>query len=479
VLTSAGADKAIRKWDKAGKLAKEFKDLPGPITALTPSADGKVLSTITTELQGGASMDVVRQWEAASGKEKAAPVYHSIGALSVVFADDGKTLITGGKDALIRTWDAASGKEKTAKPGHISWATVVAQKDGKTLVSAGQDGAIRTWDIERMQRSDNLPQGDWATAVAFSRNDKVVVSGGRDGSVKFWDVASGNVVFTLPKRVPAITSLALESAGKTWTLAVGVTTEKNEGPIYLWDYDPDKKSADNERALQKHTAGVTAVAFSPDGKSLASASRDKSAIIWNVDKKEAKRTFADHQGEVLCLAWHPKGTALATGGDDRLVRLWNTEKDEKPAILGRERGHRGAVTGVTFAENSIPTEQPGKRKTFLCVISVGQDMVLRYWNFGEYDDEAYPAHAGPILGVAWNARRSFFVTASWDKSMKIWLPEAVTERLTLTGHTQPVRAVAISSDGNTVATASQDGTVRLWRGSPLERMAVPHGGMAP
>jgi WD40 repeat protein len=303
-----------------GQELKERATLQGPpatIFAVAFAADGKMLASSSDD-------GTITLWDVATGKKRAA--LKTAGAGPLAFSPDGKTLAAGGWPD-IKLWDVTTGKVRATLKGHTAFVRCVAfSPDGKTLasgadsraaqVSPDADTTIRLWDVAKGEEQATL-KGHTAPiyAVAFSPDGKIVASGSWDKTIRMWDVATGKEKRAL-KQTGHVTALAFSPDGKTvaWgrTLAPGVN---------LLDAATGKERA----ALKGHTSDVGCLAFSADGKLLASGSVDGVIKLWYMATSKERKTVKGDAVSVYSVAFSPDGKLLASGGSQGAVRLWDVE----------------------------------------------------------------------------------------------------------------------------------------------------------
>ncbi|MCA0325659.1 MAG: pentapeptide repeat-containing protein [Proteobacteria bacterium] len=200
--------------------------------------------------------------------------------------------------------------------------------------------------------------------------------------------------------------------------------------------------------LSGHSGAVTAVAFSPNGQRIASASDDSTLCLWGASSGECLITFSVRQHSVSAVAFSPNGQRIASASHDRTLRLWDASSGE---CLITFSGHQLPVTAVAFSPN-------GQR-----IASASHDNTLRLWD--ALSGEClltFSGHQDWITAVAFSPNGQRIASASDDSTLRLWDASSGECLLTFSGHQGWVNAVAFSPNGQRIASASRDGTLRLW-----------------
>jgi dipeptidyl aminopeptidase/acylaminoacyl peptidase len=299
--------------------------------------------------------------------------------------------------------------------------------------------------------------------VLFTPNGKELITVGEDKTVRFWDAAGGAPLRTLYP--PAgkgdqgrLFAAALSRDGLTLAVA-GYGWDGGEDPVYLIDVPTGQM----RRLLKGHTNTVHALAFSRDGRLLASASADRTARIWEVRSGTCKQALTGHTRSLYGVAFAPDGRRLVTASHDATARLWSVSARRSEAVL---RGHRSAVRCVTWSPD-------GK------TIATGSyDLSIRLWESDGTFRKAFDDLGNTITSLAFdrNARTLLFTRGSLGPHVCSVLGLASGREITrFRQHDNTVLHGALSPDGILAATAGgNDHQVYVWKragGTTLHRLA--------
>jgi len=265
----------------------------------------------------------------------------------------------------------------------------------------------------------------------------------------YWQrkMSSGHI--TLKGHTGGVTSVAFSPDGKRLASA-GSGQINTPGELKVWNAATGQETL----TLKGHSDGVTSVAFSPNGQRLSSASRDGTVKVWDAVTGQEALTVMGHTREVTSVAYSPDGTRLASASSDGTVKVWDAVTGQETLTL---MGHTGAVNSVAFSPD-------GSR-----IAAASQDeadrlgWVVKVWDAATGRETLLlKGHTGFARTVAFSPDGSRLASASSDRTAKVW--DAVTgqETLTLRGHAGVVTALAFSPDGSRLASASEDGTVKVW-----------------
>jgi WD40 repeat protein len=263
-----------------------------------------------------------------------------------------------------------------------------------------------------------------------------------------------------------------------------LATASTDRTVSLWDLNDRDRPRQLGSPLTGHTGAIDGVAFAPDGRTLATASADQTVRLWDLSDRDRPRPLGSpligHTNAVYNLAFAPDGRILATASADRTAILWDLSDRDRPRQLGSPlTGHTDSVIGVAFA--------PDGRT----LATGGTDQTAILWDLSDRDRprplrSPLIGHTGPVFAVAFAQDGRTLATASADQTAILWdLSDRDRPRQLgspLTGHTGSVYGVAFASDGRTLATGGTDQTAILWdlsdrdRPRPLRSPLIGHTG---
>jgi WD40 repeat protein/serine/threonine protein kinase len=470
-------DGTLRLWDLTlGKEVWTQAADTGTVLSAEFSPDGR--------LAASGHSGLVRLWQVETGK-KLLVLNHGADMYGLAFLPDNKRILTAGTDGWLKLWDVKTGKKLKEIKDREGWITRVAlSPDGRRVVTGGtvdpgsSVGIVRLWDLDKGEAiRDFKGHKDSVSGLAYHPSSKLILTGGDDGTVRLWDIETGKEEKTRFVGHPGgVRSVAFSPEGRR------ILTGGGGGPSGGADKDHhvrllDLKSGVEIQTFTGHADIIWGVAFSPDGRFALSCSGGKvinnqaapgsdwSVRLWRLpdlplEKNAEVRRFEGHGLAVISVAFSADGKHALSGehspsGPQLLVRLWEVATGKEL----RQLNGGFALNCVTFSPDAKQAFSGGEHAK-LWNLETGKE-IIRFE--GQQQGTVYGKRAnGWVSGAVFFRDGKKLLTSGYDKTLRLWDTVSGKELRCFNGHTEGVRAVALSPDERQAASAGFDGTVRLW-----------------
>ncbi len=422
----------------------------GAMYGMAMDRDGRVLVTGSDEGQ-------VCLWDLGTGQLRLA-LPQQLGRMRAIALNPaGNCIATVSENHTITLWNGETGQQRLTLRGHGA-AVKALQFHGTEpwLISAAYDDTVRVWDVDTGQCVKVLMSpGSQRLDVMAVAGDRLMV-GSKDQTLQFWDLSTGQCGRSLQGFVCGTKALVFADQGKT-LLSSGLDH-------YIWQWnlaDLDSSRSKPQAAPQfwkQHHSNVWALAISPDApqrrRLLASGDYNGVVTLWDVADQYPLRTWTAHSDMIRAIAFSPHQPWVATASADALIKIWDTGTGECRHTL---RGHRGMVQALAFLPQGDHLVSGGNDGTIRIWHGL-TGILLNTWRVSEAADA--------IQTLALHPTHPHVVTGDSRGIIKLWNWETGDCLAITPGHRNLIWSVAISSDGQWIASGSQDQTLRLWQLSP-------------
>ncbi len=448
VVAAAVTDHRVVLWDTAtGHELDRYSTDSGPFEQILFAPDGNRVAA-RDDTTGR-----IHLWDRSSRRSLTLQVDEpgrSQRNMKIAFSRDSRCLAVSswggpGGSTRVALWDVTTGQRVRvcpASPPVGGAAPLAFTPDGRFLIFRGST-TIRLWRLDPDRSIAPAGQADEAWSVAFSPDGRILASGSDDtepdDTIKLWDPGTGRLLMGWRPGEGTISALAFSPDGRRLASA-SLNPSQN---LRLWDFATGRLLT----TLEGHTDRVRSVAFSPDGTRLASAGSDRTIRLWDGASGRPLVTLRGHTDIVRKVAFGPDGHTLASASNDRTVRLWDVNTGKASHVFRTLE----KCSAVAFAPDG----------SLLASADEGGDITL--WNptTGDRKSAIHSDH-DQLFTLAFSPDGCALAVAGSSRVIRIWDVLTGQELLALPGHAAQINAVAFSPDGHTLASCSHDGAVRLW-----------------
>ncbi len=455
----------------------------GSVLSVDISLNGQLIATASND-------KTVKIWQQNGKLWKTLP--HSATVHRVAFSPDNKSLVSGSLDGTVKLWNV-QGKLLQDIQGHNApvWG-VAFSPNGQMFASASGDRTVKIWrtDGTLLTTLTGHEQAVWN--VAFDPESQIVASAGVDRTVKLWQI-DGKLLRNLEGHQAAVwdvafcqktnllVSVSSDKTAKLWQkdgtlvrtlpgndVIIGVDCSDNgeyiatsgkDNVVTLW-----KPDGTFVRNLKKHDAVIRDVALRTDGLMAASASDDGTVKLWQRNIYLLIPLYG-HEDTIWDLATSPDGKFIASVGDSHL-RLWQANGKMWQKVGSSDQG----IRAVAFSPDSQ-------------IVAISKNARIELWDLKDIQKSptqprtVFTGHQAAVYAIAVSPDGQTIASGGDDKTIKLWHPDGKLLQ-SIVAHNERIWKIAFTPDGQAIASASEDGTVKLWQTDGTLLATLNHQGGA-
>jgi len=480
IFASGGDDQMVRFWDvSSGDMLDAFED-PDFVTHIAFNPAG-------TQIAYGTDIGAVLVLDIATGTELLLYEEHDGYVQAVAFHPELDILASAGDDARVIVYDIAAGEILTIIDEPADAISDIAfHPDGSVLMGVSVDRSLYEWDYEfgDLYWEASNYHTDIISSLVFHPDGWRLLTSSYDRTIILWDYTAGQTLSTLSRHEDWIQDMAISPDGRRLATVTGGPTETNE--LIIWDLQNgavertytlaggltalaispdgstlaagsvdgaigliDRASGDISMTLDAHFADVWSLVFSADGTRLLAASLDANASVWDVSSGAELLWLEGHELDLNDAVFTPDESGIVTASDDGRLIWWDAATGEQIRTLFETEN---PLYEIVFAPDG-DTLYVGSASGSVLVVDVASGDITQEWT----------GHSDFVISLALSADGTRLATGSWDNTLILWdvsSGEAIQQYSG--GHTGQVSDVLFNGDGTQLLSVSDDGAAILW-----------------
>src|ERR1022692_1611543 len=466
-LVSAGDDKVVRVWDvSTGQVARVLRGQigeahEGKLFAAALSPDNRYLAVAGYLTGDSETWGAIRIHDFRTGAVLALLKGHTSVVDSLAFSPDNRHLASGSADNGVRIWDIEAKTSVRLSPEHGDRILGLAfSQDGKRLVSGSEDHSLRLWDASNGKLIREMPGHEKAVRTAlFSPDGRYIVSGSDDKTIRLWDAHTGEPIRQLAENETKVFALSFSPDGHR--LLAGAGSIPYTCAVYEF---PSGKLLTR---FTEHTNIVMATAIAPDGETAATAGGNSQEIyLWSLSTGQVKRKLVGAGDTVWSVAFAKDGHSIAFG-NQFASQSPNERGPLQKTILLRAAGETPVSLGGTVKSEADFIRASDHNGSFQLRTKAGKDFPDGVLEILKDEKTLHEIERDPRSGdrhdcYSFTPDGRYVASGGAQGFLTLYSTESGERVADLIGHTSEVWAVAVSPDGHTLVSGSNDQTIRLW-----------------
>ena len=399
-----------------------------------------VFSQDQNTLLSASDDNTIKRWDLTSGQCINTYSGHERHVVSMMLSPDETQFVSGAYDDVAKVWDIASGDCLQTLAGHRGWVNSVAfSPEGKHIISGSDDQSVKRWKVATGECVQTLEGYSlYVNSIAYSPDGKWLASGVSWRHVDIWDIATGVRLHSLDGHEGQVGSVAFSSDGRK------VASTASDNKVLIWDVATGERL--NSLECGEHWMLHNKVCYHPTLNQIAFTANNYTVRIWDLESGSLLKNLSGHTDDVVSIAYSWDGKTLASSAEDETIKVWDIETGECTNTLQCE--DMQSASDVAF--------NPDASRLISC--SYIGDVI--YWDVKS--GERLYANDESTQMIAYHPNQDQFASAGLDNCAKLWNAESGEVAANFAGHTAWVKSVDYRHDGKQLASGSNDASIKLW-----------------